>query len=143
MESPNGEQLALAIKTGAYDPHLLDLADAIAKRFTHSDTAKRWRFDWTSPDGEHRIEVTEDDLTVDEAAKIEKITGKSWAELNPMRSANHARAIGFVMLRDRLGLKQDDAEQVLKQMTVVDAVDSISEYQVSPAPLDSPPSTTS
>lgn len=34
-----------------------------------------------------------DDLTLDEAISIEETTGASWLEINPFRSAVHAKAI--------------------------------------------------
>ena len=47
----------------------------------------------TFEDKEHR----EDDLTIDQAVRIEKLTGESWLHIVPLRSADHAKAILTVM----------------------------------------------
>ena len=83
------------------------------------------------------LHVTEDDLTLDEAFKIEKVAGCTWGEIEPIRSAAHCRAILAVCMSDRLNLTPEETEERLKGVKVVELLKSIKREAVVPAPLDS------
>lgn len=51
----------------------------------------------------------EGDLTIDDAEEIERRLGATWAELNPLRSAKHAKVIAAYMLHRHGGMDQDAA----------------------------------
>lgn len=138
---PDLAVLDLAIKTGEWDEHLIDLHNAIVQRFTYSDTAKRWRVEWEAPDGTE-VAVTEDDLTIDEAAVLERRLGMSWGVLNPLTSAQQCREIIRLGLTERSKHSEEHADKQLAELKMIEAVECISEYQVQPAPLDSGGSTT-
>jgi hypothetical protein len=57
-----------------------------------------------------------DDLTLDEAVAVERETGESWLHLNPVRSANQARAIMVQFLARSIG--EDKARAEVGKMTV-------------------------
>lgn len=64
-----------------------------------------------------------DDLTLAEAAEIEKATDTSWLRLNPFGSANHCLAILTAFLaRDR---GQEEAAKIISAMPVGDALDCL------------------
>ena len=83
------------------------------------------------------LNVTEDDLTLDEAFKIEKVAGCNWGEIEPVRSAAHCRAILAVCMAERLTLSMEEVETRLKAIKVVELLKSIKRETVVPAPLDS------
>ena len=131
MTSPSGQNIANRIAAGDYDDHLGAFFEALQVRFSEGAASMRWviRFDG--------LEVSEDDLTLDEAFKIEKVAGCTWGEIEPIRSAAHCRAILAVCMAERLNLSMDEVEVRLKAIKVVELLKSIKREQVSPAPLDS------
>jgi hypothetical protein len=80
--------------------------------------------------------VTEDDLTLNEAYAIEKAAACNWVEIDPVRSANHCRAVVGVCLESRLNLSHAEVEARLGALTVSELVDAISRREVTPVPLD-------
>lgn len=78
----------------------------------------------TLPDDHGSFEV--DDLTLAEAAQVERETGESWLYMNPVKSAEQARAIMTRFLARSLG--EDKARAVVDGMAIRDyakAVDVI------------------
>lgn len=71
--------------------------------------------------GGHRFLV--EDLTLDEIVEVERETGQTWTQLNPLRSATHARAIMVRFLARDVG--DDEARAQVGGMRVGDAVQAI------------------
>lgn len=120
--------VVLAIKGGDLDGHLVELLEAIQLRFAHGTTEQKWKVTF---DGDV---FTQDDLTLAEAATVERITKQSWANLNPVVSATECQAIIAACLHHRQGLKIADAMAKVGAMTTEDAVASIGSYEVDRAP---------
>lgn len=94
----------------------------------------KWSIDLPDLD----LALSEDDLTLDEAMLIENMAGCTWAEIDPVRSAAHSRAILAACLSQRQNLTPDEANQKLKTVKVVDLLGAIKRTEVNPAPLDTP-----
>ena len=131
MTSPSGQNIANRIAAGDYDDHLGAIYEALQIRFNEGAAGLRWVISFDD------LHVAEDDLTLDEAFMIEKVTGCTWDQIEPVRSAGHCRAILAVCMAERLGLSMDDVEARLKTVKVVDLLKGIKREVVSPAPLDS------
>ena len=131
MTSPSGQNIANRIAAGDYDTHLGAIFEALQIRFNEGAVGMRWVIDFEG------LNVTEDDLTLDEAFKIEKVAGCNWGEIEPVRSAAHCRAILAVCMAERLNLSMEEVETRLKAIKVVELLKSIKRETVVPAPLDS------
>lgn len=129
-DTPDVGAVVDQIKSGDYDGQLVTLIEAVRTRFENGTTAQRWKIDY-----QDRI-FTEDDLTLAEAATVEKITGTSWGLLNPVSSANECQSIIAACLHHRDGLKMVDAMKQAGELTAQDAVKAISAYEVDVAPKD-------
>lgn len=75
---------------------------------------KKWQFTF----GDHVL--SENDITVGQAERIEALTGESWLRINPLRSAKHARAIVVVMLADASGRDEEDVAAEIRAMKTND-----------------------
>lgn len=64
-----------------------------------------------------------DDLLLDEAIAIEKLTGRSWVEINPLRSAQDCRAILKAFWARDVG--EDEAEKKVVALTVRAVLDHV------------------
>ena len=129
-DTPDVGAVVDQIKSGDYDGQLVTLIEAVRTRFENGTTAQRWKIDY-----QDRI-FTEDDLTLAEAATVEKITGTSWGLLNPVSSANECQSIIAACLHHRDGLKMVDSMKQAGELTAADAVKAISAYEVDVAPKD-------
>ena len=129
-DTPDVGAVVDQIKSGDYDGQLVTLIEAVRTRFENGTTAQRWKIDY-----QDRI-FTEDDLTLAEAATVEKITGTSWGLLNPVSSANECQSIIAACLHHRDGLKMVDAMKQAGALTAAEAVKAISAYEVDVAPKD-------
>lgn len=118
------------IKAGEYDGQLVELVEAVRARFQNGTTAQRWKIVY---DGD---EFTEDDLTLAEAAAVEKICGTSWGLLNPVSSAHECQAIIAACLHNRRDMKLPEAMKQAGTLSAADAVNAISAYEVDVAPKD-------
>jgi hypothetical protein len=67
----------------------------------------------------------EADLTIDEAERIEEAAVTTWRQINPIRSAKHARAILETFLVTRAGLPADAAKAKVGALKVNDFLDLI------------------
>ena len=131
MTSPSGQNIANRIAAGDYDDHLGAIFEALQVRFNEGAATSRWVISFED------LNVTEDDLTLDEAFMIEKVAGCTWDAIEPVRSAAHCRAILSVCMTQRLNLTAEEADQRLKALKVVELLKSIKREMVVPAPLDS------
>ena len=129
-DTPDVGAVVDQIKSGDYDGQLVTLIEAVRTRFENGTTAQRWKIDY-----QDRV-FTEDDLTLAEAATVEKITGTSWGLLNPVSSANECQSIIAACLHHRDGLKMVDAMKQAGELTAAEAVKAISAYEVDVAPKD-------
>lgn len=125
------DDLVEAVRAGLYDGHLVELIESIRDRFQFGTTEQKWKVDY---DGD---EITQDSLTLQEAATVEKLSGQSWAYLNPVNSARECLAIITAFLVHRRNMREVDAKAQAGKLTVEDAVASVSSYEVKRAPKDS------
>jgi hypothetical protein len=132
----DAEELVEAIKGGDYDGNLVKIIEAVRMRFEYGTVAQRWKIIY---DGET---YTEDDLTLNEASTVERLTGTNWGLLNPVSSAQECQAIIAACLHHRQGVKLSDASKQAGQMSAKDAVAAITSYEVEAAPKDLSPSAT-
>ena len=124
------QDIAQRIAAGEYDGELMPVLEAVQSRFASSAVGLRWQVKLGD------LTVTEDDLTLNEAYAIEQAAACNWSEIDPVRSANHCRALVGVCLESRLGLTHDEAEARLCALTVSELVDAISRREVAPVPFD-------
>lgn len=68
----------------------------------------------------------EADLTIDEAERIENATSTTWRQINPIRSAKHARSILETFLITRAGLSPEEAAKKVGALKVNDYLDLLS-----------------
>lgn len=122
------EGLVEAVRSGQMDGHLVDVLNAVRDRFNHGSTEQKWKVEY---DGEL---FTQDDLTLAEAGTVEKLTGTTWAQLNPTVSATECQAIIASCLHHRQELTIKDAMAKAGAMTTEAAVAAIGSYEVERAP---------
>ena len=136
-DTPEVVKHALAgIGTGAFDGHLVNVIEFARRRLTEGPTAARWSVSCTIADGDasYLVEVTEDSLTVAEAELAEIATGSSWGNLHPIRSASANRAIIQAALMHRHKLQSIDAHRLAGALTVVEATNAFTQYEVDAVP---------
>lgn len=117
-----------AVMDGQLDGHLVEVLEAVRTRFQHGSTEQKWRISF---DGDV---FTQDDLTLAEAATVEKLTGTTWAQLNPTVSAQECQCIIAACLHHRQAMPVKDAMAKAGSMTTEDAVAAIDSYEVERAP---------
>jgi hypothetical protein len=83
---------------------------------------KVWCIRWDN------LVLSENDITIGQAERIEKLTGESWLRLNPLRSAKHAAAIATVMVGDALGKSEDDMAVEVRNVKVSDFLTELLTY---------------
>ena len=64
-----------------------------------------------------------DDLTLDEAIAIEKVTGRSWVLINPFRSAEDCKAIMVTFLARARG--EDEANKLVGALSLGDVLKAV------------------
>ena len=124
----NAAEVVDLIISGQADGHLVAILEAVRKRFQHGSTEQKWKIEF---DGDV---FTQDDLTLAEAATVEKLTGTTWAQLNPTVSAQECQCIIAACLHHRQGLTVKEAMARAGAMTTEDAVAAIGSYEVERAP---------
>lgn len=129
----NGQEIAQRIAVGELDDAIGAIYEALQARFSDGAVGLSWSIDM--PD--LGIEIAEDDLTIDEAILIEKMTGTTWASIDPVRSAADCRAVLAACLSQRQNLTPDEATERLRGVRVVDFLRAVKREAVVPAPLDS------
>ena len=134
MNAPSGQDIAQHIAAGDLDGELGVVLDAIQMRFAEGAAAMTWSINLPELD----LDIHENDLTLNEAMLIEKMIGTTWANIEPVTSASHCRAILAVCIAQRQDLTADEASEKLKDLKVVDLLSAIKRTEVSPAPLDTP-----
>ena len=134
MTAPSGQDIAQHIAAGDLDGELGVVLDAIQMRFAEGAAAMTWSINLPELD----LDIHENDLTLNEAMLIEKMIGTTWANIEPVTSASHCRAILAVCIAQRQKLTADEASEKLKDLKVVDLLSAIKRTEVSPAPLDTP-----
>ena len=120
-----------AILAGQWDDALSDIVKAVGDHIVNSSLIVRWRIDI---DG---LAVSEDELTLDEAYRLQNLSGTNWRNVDPMKSAVDCRALLIVLLQTRCGMTEPEAEFRCSELTVNRVLGCISQ-EVSAGPLDSP-----
>lgn len=126
----SAEDLIAEIKAGRMDGHLADVQEAMRERVLSQATSMRWQLN--HPD----VQVREDDLTLEEAEMIERVTGMSWATIDPYSSAVECRAILTVCLQKRCGKTPAEAAAITGKIPVTEATELLSTYEVTAGPLE-------
>lgn len=70
----------------------------------------------------------EGDLTIDEAEAMEKATGLTWRQLNPLRSASAAKGIVQVIYQRHFGMSEDQARKTIGEKSVDEVIDMVGVY---------------
>lgn len=135
QEELTAEQVAGTIKAGDYDGSLIPLLDAIRMRFRHGTTEQKWKVAY----GDEVI--TQDSLTLAEAAVVEKQCGAPWATIDPAASATACRAILAVHLT-RAGVTFAEALDAAGEVSLAEADAAVGTYEVMRAPKGSAALTT-
>jgi hypothetical protein len=133
VKTQTAQDIAQRIAAGDMDGELGAILESIQLRFTEGAAAMKWSIDLPALE----LQLSEDDLTLDEAMLIESMANCTWAEIDPVRSAAHSRAILAACLSQRQNLTADEANKKLKALKVVDLLGAIKRTEVNPAPLDS------
>lgn len=126
---PDIERFLQQILDGRHDERLADIVEAAALRATTGAVKLGWRITF---DG---LDVAEDDLTLDEACRIQEASGVNWQDLSPMKSALHARAVIGVLLETRQAMSEGDIAARFRAVKLPELLDCIRTEAVSPAPL--------
>lgn len=124
------ERVIDAVKGGDFDGQLVDLIDAVRTRFQHGSTEQKWKVDY---EGET---ITQDSLTLAEAALVEKHCGTAWSSINPAGSATECRAILAAWIA-RDGVPFAEALRVAGAVSLAVADAAVGTYEVMRAPKDS------
>jgi hypothetical protein len=132
----NVAALTAQILAGDFDGHLIDISRALQARVSTGEVAVRWRL------AIDEIAITEDDLTLDEFFRWERVTARNWRELRPLASASDCRALLGVLAVTRLGKTPEDADTWVAALPARQVLESFAEFEVTEAPLDSPGSST-
>lgn len=129
------ERVVADITAGRCDGSIDLIFEAVADRIRSGSVVMEWHLRVDD------LDVSEADLTLDEAYRIEGEAGGNWRDINPLTSARDARAVIVSVLQTRKGLSYDEAVFRVGQLTVAEVVDSIRQ-EVAAGPLGSPSSTT-
>lgn len=133
---PPAKRAIQEILAGRCDGDLLTILEAVQARIVAGEARFQWKIAWGD------LEVTEDNLLLDEAITIEEATGTTWASIDPARNARQCRAILRACLISRQGMTPTDADAELAKVGVTEIVGCLSRVEVNPAPLDSATSET-
>lgn len=125
----SADKLVAEILDGRLDGKLADIQQAIRERVLSQATSMRWVI------AHPEVEVREDDLTLEEAEMIERITNQTWASIDPYQSARECRAILAVALQKRAGKSAQEAAALTAALTVTEATEMLSTYEVTAGPL--------
>lgn len=131
MDETDVAGLVDSLKAGEFDGHLNELLEAIRLRLTLGTTEIKWKVTFEGED------ITQDSLTLAEAAFVERTTLTSWANLNPVNSAGECQAIIAMALHMRQGVGRKEAMDRAGALGLEDAVAAVGSYEVDRAPKDS------
>lgn len=106
---PDIKTLKRQIAGGSWDEHLVDIATAIAARKEDGDAPREcWGFKFDD------LDITENDITVEEAIDFERVTGIMFHAANPHRSTFQHFALLASCLVARKGMTPDEAGKAIK-----------------------------
>lgn len=123
-------KIVAEIADGRLDGHLFDLLSAVQLRVVAGATAFLWKIEWDD------LTVTEEDITLGELVVAERIAGRNWSQLNPSTSAGNCRAVLIATLMNRRDMSEEKATAKVDAQPVHTLLDSIGQYEVSPAPFE-------
>lgn len=123
-----GEKVVTSIRKGECDTHVAEILEALQMRVLEGHVATRWR---VQLDG---LDVSEDDLLLDEAFRLEKALGVSWGEINPLETAEHAMALFRVLLGRTL--EDEQVRERIDALTVKQVMGAITRESVVDPPKD-------
>ena len=118
------------VALGRFDDHLVAVSLTLGARLVEIAARSPWVIEVAG------VTIDEDELTLRQMAVVERVTGKKWAEIDPLDSAVMAAAIVETVLVSRDGLSSEDARAKVDAITVTEFVAGVSRRQVSlPDPL--------
>lgn len=139
-ETTPAQRAVQEIVLGHCDGELVSIHEAIVSRIEAEAATLAWRLRCGG------LEVRQDDLTLDEAEALERVTGKSWTDLAPAGSVFAFRTIVMVCGAARLQWTKEQIDTVLPK-TAAGIAACVDFVEVAPVPLDASgtpdPSTTS
>lgn len=123
------------VALGRFDEHLVAVSLTLGARLVEIAARSPWVIEVAG------ITIDEDELTLRQMAVVERVTGKKWADIDPLDSAVMAAAIVETVLISRDGLSAEEAREKVDAITVTEFVAGVSRRQVSlPDPLPAAPS---
>lgn len=118
------------VALGRFDEHLVAVSLTLGARLVEIAARSPWVIEVAG------ITIDEDELTLRQMAVVERVTGKKWADIDPLDSAVMAAAIVETVLISRDGLSAEEAREKVDAITVTEFVAGVSRRQVSlPDPL--------
>lgn len=130
------DRVTKALAAGDLDDHLASVVNAASARLVESDQVLRWAISYDFGDG-NVVRISDDDLTLEEAADACAFAKTNWGSMNPLHSPKDCLALLFVGLVHRCDLDRDDALATLKGVGMHDALDAITQYQAGRDPFES------
>lgn len=99
------DRFCAEILAGRHTMHLVQILEAVHHQLLDGPSAKRWKIDLTFLGDDYAGRtITEDDFSLNEAYEAERISGHSWAGLDPLLSAADCRAViaAHLVVTDRM-----------------------------------------
>jgi hypothetical protein len=118
-----------AIFSGDYEGHETEILEALRLRQELGIVKYCWRVEW---DG---MEITEDNMTLGEARKVEQLVGQVWGG-NPALSARHLNGYLVAAYMHRQDKTEDEARELADKAPAKELVKAISEYTEVEPPKD-------
>ncbi len=118
-----GQQIAMDMAIGKYDDELAVIFESFLLRLDETDRSRKWSLTLSD------LNVTQDDLTLGECARLERESGQDWQQMSgPLASAEHARRFLVLLFETRLKLPAVDAIARADAMPVNDVTDAFGAY---------------
>lgn len=130
------DRIVQEIIAGRHDEGLPTITEAIGLRALSGEIGMRWRI---TLDG---LDVTSADITLEEAFRVQQLSGLGWNEIDPLASAAHARPLLMALLMERQGKSEDECVERFKTLTVDEWAEAVKQEVVKPADPLSPTTST-
>ena len=135
-DTPDVAEVIDAIIDGRYDQELADLFVALVTRNDERAHTMTWALRVPHPTSAgDELHATEHDLTLDEWATAEQITGKTWVTLDPRQSSQSMRAIVCAVYEHRAGLDRKAAAAAVGALSGSALLDCLTYVEVPRRPL--------
>lgn len=116
------DEVGEAIAGGELDADLLDIVEAVRLRLIAAKVETKWVLAW---DGH---EWPQESVTMGEARMIERLTKQSWAQVDPLGSAEHLAAFLVTLIHHRLDVPVSDAEKQVNAASAEEMAAALGRY---------------